>query len=661
MVERRHPLRFVWQMDADGRFVIGSDEFIELVGPRTMAAFGRLWSEIAGELKLDPENQVARAIATHETWSGITISCPMDETSERLAVELSGLPVFDAERKFRGYRGFGVCRDVSRINQLVRARRQRRIGMTPAAPSAPGVAAPQAAEPTERAERFPLGTAPASAKVVPFRPGTLAEPKAPSLSPVEHKAFRDLAQELTARLRTPQGAPSADGQGDHADHVEASSEASRASSELAETRPATPHLLSPAAADARQQAESRPAAESGATDAERHALGAAEPSLLDRVPVGVLVYRHDALIYANRRFLEWSGYESLDAIAAAGGLNVLFVEPSTGTLAQNGGTQSLSIMTRHGSKLAVNSRLFTVPWHGTPALALIVGSDQAGEQRRAGGFALDNAEAEIRKLKATLERDNRARETIEQELRGAKAEAQKAAATKADFLAKVSHEIRTPLNAITGFAEVIMAERFGPIGNERYREYLKDIHAAGTHLITLINDLLDLSKIESGLLNLAFTHIALNDLTSQCVSIMQPQANRARIIIRTALTPALPEIIADERSLRQIVLNLLANSIRFTGPGGQVIVSTACSESREVVLRVRDTGAGMSEKDVEAVLEPFRQTATSGSWGSGGAGFGLPLTKALAEANRANFNLKSAPNDGALVEISFPPSRVAAE
>jgi len=139
---------------------------------------------------------------------------------------------------------------------------------------------------------------------------------------------------------------------------------------------------------------------------------------------------------------------------------------------------------------------------------------------------------------------------------------------------------------------------------------------------------------------------------------MQPQANRARIIIRSALTPKLPLVIADERTLRQIVLNLLANSIRFTGPGGQVIVSTLYSDAREVLLRVRDTSAGMSERDIEAALEPFRQTATAGSWGSGGTGLGLPLTKALAEANHANFSIKSGPDTGTLIEIGFPQSRV---
>ncbi len=457
------------------------------------------------------------------------------------------------------------------------------------------------------------------------------------------------------------------------------------------------------------------------------------------------------LLYANRRFLEWSGYENLDALAAAGGLNNLFVEPGADALAERGGTQPLSIMTQCGEYLAVDGRLFTVPWNGASALALILTSgpaDQAAEHAfgaadsenrilrsildlatdgivvlgrdgrvihanasagmlfgKAKGELAGNALTEIlvpasqgaardyfdqiarspNRLHDAIEveapgrdgrplplamtlarssgdrfcaifRDDTARRKVDEELRIAKRETQKAAAAKADFLAKVSHEIRTPLNAMTGFAEVIMAERFGPIGNERYREYLKDIHAAGTHLVSMLNDLLDLSKIETGQLDLTFANVNLNDLTQQCVGIMQPQANRARIIIRSSLIHGLPQVVADERSLRQIVLNLLANAIKFTGPGGQVIVSTAFADNGEAVLRVRDTGIGMSEKDVEAAMTPFRQTATAGGWGSGNTGLGLPLTKALAEANRANFSIKSAPNAGTLVEIAFPPN-----
>ena len=142
---------------------------------------------------------------------------------------------------------------------------------------------------------------------------------------------------------------------------------------------------------------------------------------------------------------------------------------------------------------------------------------------------------------------------------------------------------------------------------------------------------------------------------------MQPQANRERIIIRTSLASTLPQIVADARSVRQIVINLLSNSIKFTGAGGQVIVSTAFNDAGEVILRVRDTGVGMSEQDLATALEPFRQLATSARWGSNGTGLGLPLTKALVEANRASFSISSRPNAGTLVEISFPGTRVLAE
>ncbi|MGB7620551.1 MAG: ATP-binding protein, partial [Pseudolabrys sp.] len=144
----------------------------------------------------------------------------------------------------------------------------------------------------------------------------------------------------------------------------------------------------------------------------------------------------------------------------------------------------------------------------------------------------------------------------------------------------------------------------------------------------------------------------------QCVAIMQQQANRERVIIRTALSANLPQIVADARSMRQIALNLLSNSIKFTGTGGQVIVSTALTDDQEVVLRVRDTGPGMSEKDLEAALEPFRQAANALHWG--GTGLGLPITKALVEANHARFGIASQVGDGTLVEVAFPTTRVLA-
>jgi signal transduction histidine kinase len=229
---------------------------------------------------------------------------------------------------------------------------------------------------------------------------------------------------------------------------------------------------------------------------------------------------------------------------------------------------------------------------------------------------------------------------------------------KTEYLSAVTHEIRTPLNAILGFTEVIMDERFGPIGNTRYKEYLKDIHASGAHVMSLVNDLLDLSKIEAGKLDLKFAPVDVNQIVSECVSLIQPQANRERVITRLALAPTSPAALADERSLRQIVLNLLANAVRYNEPGGQVIVSTsiiATEAGGKVLLRVKDTGIGMSEAELRTALEPFRQASSK----TGGTGLGLPLTKALAEANHAEFVIRSRKNDGTLVEVGFPVAPAA--
>jgi PAS domain S-box-containing protein len=771
--ERRHPLRFVWQMDADGRFTLGSDEFTEVIGPRVVIQLGRPWNEVNGELALDPEGQVARAVATHDTWSGITVSWPVDGIPDRLKVELSGLPIYDRNRNFLGYRGFGVCRDVDRLATLAEMRRTN-LAAAPTTTTT-NVAAERAPDADARAAR------PAAANVVPFRsPAPPPEPKAPALSPVERNAFHELARKLTARLK---------GDAEHDAPHEADDSAPHAAREaaaVAATAP-PPQPASPPAAEAAvpvhaalvealpRSAQSEPA----------------DRALLDRIPVGILVYRLDALLYANRSFLDWSGYEHLDALDAAGGLDSLFVEDSGETPNDPGAGKALAISTPHGARLPVNGRLFSIPWDGETALVLVLATagtedglkaaeerlkaaddrlEQTDEQLKHTTARLDAAEAAVRRaevqareLKTALDtatdgvvvleadgrivsanrgaealfgyeaaeltarsfadlfvsesraaalgylaslgrggvgslvnegreftgevrqgggiplfmtlgriaddservcavfRDVSAQKKAEKDLIAARQEAERAAAAESDFLAKVSHEIRTPLNSIVGFSEVMLEERFGPIGNERYREYLKDIRASGEHVMSLLNDLLDLSKIAAGQYELAPASLNLNEVVQGCVTVMQPQANRERIIIRTSLSPTLPPVTADARALRQIVLSLLSNSIKFTGAGGQVIVSTAQSADGEVVLRVRDTGIGMDEKELGVALEPFRNLATVARWGSDGTGIGLPLTKALAEANRARVTITSKVNDGTLVEVAFAAAHVPAK
>ncbi|HEV2509326.1 ATP-binding protein [Bosea sp. (in: a-proteobacteria)] len=255
-------------------------------------------------------------------------------------------------------------------------------------------------------------------------------------------------------------------------------------------------------------------------------------------------------------------------------------------------------------------------------------------------------------------RDITAWKKTEGELVEARKSAEKASAQKSDVLAKISHEIRTPLNAIIGFAEVMAEERFGPIENERYKEYLRDIHQSGGYVISLVNDLLDLAKIEAGKLDLDFGSVNLNDIALSAVNLLQPEAQRGRVVLRSGLAPKLPPVVADERSLRQIVINLLSNAVKFTDAGGQVIVSTALGDQGEAILRVRDTGIGMDDDEIKLALEPFRQVPTTRK--AGGTGLGLPLTKALVEANRAALSITSVKKEGTLVEVTFPPQRVLA-
>ncbi|MBL1422300.1 MAG: PAS domain S-box protein [Alphaproteobacteria bacterium] len=246
----------------------------------------------------------------------------------------------------------------------------------------------------------------------------------------------------------------------------------------------------------------------------------------------------------------------------------------------------------------------------------------------------------------------------EANLRDAKDRAEHENEQKSSFLARISHELRTPLNAIIGFSEVMSDEKFGPLENSRYKGYAHDINESGEHLLSLINDLLDLSKVEAGKVELNFKALDLEPLIMQSVSLMQPMADKKRIIIRTSISSNLPQIVADMRSIRQIILNLLSNSIKYSNPGSQVILSALMDDDGEVIIRVRDTGIGMGDDQLVAAMEPFKTLNMDGLVDRQGTGLGLPLTKALAEANRAGFSIESAVDAGTLVQITFPTTRV---
>ncbi len=248
----------------------------------------------------------------------------------------------------------------------------------------------------------------------------------------------------------------------------------------------------------------------------------------------------------------------------------------------------------------------------------------------------------------------------EKELREAKETAEAASRQKSDFLARISHELRTPLNAIIGFSDVMRLEQFGEIRNEKYRGYVNDIHASGGHLLALINDLLDLSKIEAGKMELNFTAVSVTDCTDHSIKLLQETATRGRVLVRKSFPEKLPRVVADLRAMQQIMLNLLSNAIKFTDPGGQVIISASVAKSGELTVKLKDTGIGMNAAQLQDALEPFKRVETSGR-DTQGTGLGLPLTKALVEANRAKFILSSDPGQGTLIEITFPTTRVLAE
>ena len=837
---RRATMKFVWRMDKDLCFSLVSPELGEAVGLAPDAIVGASWDETRETYGLDPENRVSAALDRRDTWSGITVDWPIADEKRRVPVDLSALPAFDRDRKFQGYRGFGICRMNDAFDdpgldpepggkppvdettgETSGETADETSGETPETGSPAGATTasggdgdrPAADGPTGSSEPGPGPAAPkgetetetggaeivsvsnrraASANpsnVIPLRAASAsADEDIVRLSKPEQEAFRQIARALGARIEDeavetkPRQEPGGEPAGEQAQPTfnrRASDRPDGAQPEGDRPADETPEAETPKAektAPGRRERRDKAAAKAEIVPS-AFAPGAAkvDKRLIDRLPIGVLVCRQNDILFANGTLLDMLDYGDLDELKAAGGLDELFVPQSD--LADRPrddrpSDRSLGLRRRDGDALAVDARMYRVPWNNGSALmitaretetapaavetnvsdvmASALNARKAAEDRSAeleailetatDGVVVMDRDGTILTVNRSAEalfgaeRDalvgkaitaflapeshrtlldyldglanygvasvlNDGREVIaqvdenaflplfvtigrlgagdgekfcavlrditqwkkaEEELVNAKRQAEEANSQKSDFLARISHEIRTPLNAIIGFSEVMMEERFGEVGNAKYREYLADIHTSGAHIMSLINDLLDLSKIEAGKMEMSFEAVNLATVITECVALMQPQANRDRVIIRSSLPKIVPQVVADKRSIRQIILNLLSNAVKFNIAGGQVIISTSLDDSGEVSMRVRDTGVGMSERDVEAALEPFRQLHTARA-GTMGSGLGLPLTKALVEANRATFRIESAPDEGTLVQITFPTTRVLAE
>lgn len=827
--DMKRPIRFVWKTDVDAKIIEISDEFVAAVGEKTGAITGHTFGTIASDLGLDPDGEIVALLQRRDTWSGRSVSWPVSSSDMQVPVDLAALPVYDRDRNFMGFRGFGVAR----MNEIqadpagrgmtfsgfgIAAERNagivQEIHEVPSEAEAPAESGDSANTGQEEAaapfgKRRPAiadnddpfrGEVPAlNIEETPLRRGTdkivdlqqkrraipdpLAEKIEKSgLSDTERSAFRQIADRLRRETENAPPAPAVFGKRQNA----APSADDAREQETAPASEKTKNRLEPVTQSATQEisgteslheepareevaAKTRPApalrpnpvpsAFSGIWRLFRAQM--ADDSVLMQLPVPVMVYNERGVVFANNALLTLSGYQDVGMLNREGGVDALFPQHA---VTHDGDDDSLlNLLHRDGHEIPIEAHLNSVDWEGEKSLALSMRVSRAVQAADAPGTGaerdlqahvdelvsiLDTAtdgvitiseDMSIRSINrsaealfgyeseevvgkpfadlfATESRQiasdyvsglsgdgvasllNDGREVIgreahgrfiplfmtvgklagsagycavlrdithwkqaESELTEARRLAEKSSSQKTEFLARISHEIRTPLNAIIGFSELMLDEKFGPVGNERYRDYLKDINRSGNHVLDLVNDLLDISKIEAGEMELDYEAVHLNDALAEAIAMMQPQANRERVIVRSSLASNLPEVVADLRSVRQIALNLLSNAIRYTLAGGQVIVSTTYDADGSVVLRVRDTGVGMSQAEIGQALKPFRQISALKRKHDRGTGLGLPLTKAMVEANRAKFSISSTPGEGTMVEIIFPPTRVLAD
>lgn len=236
--------------------------------------------------------------------------------------------------------------------------------------------------------------------------------------------------------------------------------------------------------------------------------------------------------------------------------------------------------------------------------------------------------------------------------------AESANIAKSRFLATMSHELRTPLNAILGFSDIMRNEIFGAHMVANYKEYSTDIYRSGEHLLNLISEILDLSRIEAGRYNLEETSVSVAIIGKDCQKLLAIRARERGITLQSRFGADLPNIWADERAIRQIWLNLISNAVKFTPPGGEVTLDAGINQASELRLSVTDTGPGIAEDEIPLILSSFGQGAQAGQQSEKGAGLGLPIVKGLAELHGGRLEVKSVLRQGTTMTVVFPPARL---
>lgn len=243
-------------------------------------------------------------------------------------------------------------------------------------------------------------------------------------------------------------------------------------------------------------------------------------------------------------------------------------------------------------------------------------------------------------------------------LDAARAQAEEANLAKSRFLAAMSHELRTPLNAIVGFSEVMKSEVFGPLTIPQYREYVRDIHNSGQHLLHMINEILDLSRIEAGRYELSERVVDFGAVVAECHHLLKLKAKAKRIIVEEIFEKGMPPVKADENALRQVALNLLSNALKFTPEGGSITLKLGWTAAGGQYLRVTDTGPGIAEDEIPLVLTSFGRGSLAVKAGEQGTGLGLPIVKGLVRLHGGEFRLRSRLGEGTDVVVMLPPERV---
>ncbi|MFD2236806.1 PAS domain-containing sensor histidine kinase [Aureimonas populi] len=695
------PVRFVWQIDASGCFRALPAELAAVVGPLASDVEGVPFAEVARAYGFDQTGEIGRLLERRETFAGRTVLWPVQGTDRKVPVELAALPVYGRERVFEGFRGFGVVRpaesvaDPEGIGQMLSSGLWEEADSPEETEALLEAFAREAQEPMVPELPFGRRSEPPGEEEAPARKRMDERRRARDLlSPAERDAFHAIGQELAPGAEAPAPAPREAAPGLPADAlallsaiplpvlVELRGEIVFASEEFLDfTLYGNVEALRAAGGiDALfvEGSEGEDAPDLGLRRADGSQVRA-------RVQMRRLTLSaRSCLIFTFQPATPEPGegdaehlreeVEELRAVLDTATDGVLLLDPEGHIRSMNGSAEAMfgasegNLEGAHfADLLAPESRrsardyLDAMREEGLAGI-LNDGREVTAEVAGRGTIPLFVTVGRLSGERGwcVVLRDMAHWKQVEAELVAARRQAEDASLHKSRFLANISHELRTPLNAIIGFADVMVSETYGPLGHERYMEYLGDIKRSGHHVLDLVNDLLDISKIEAGKVEMAFEAVSLNEVVSEVVSLMQPQANRERVIVRSNLPADIPAVVADRRSLRQIALNLLSNAIRFTPSGGQIVASTSYGQDGEVALRFRDSGIGMTDREIEIALTPFQQVNSASKERGDGTGLGLPLTKAMVEANRAQFRIASTPGEGTLIEITFPAQRVLA-